>query len=1739
MNFLKKIVKWLTGGGKSKSSSQRRTSSNNRISSTSGNSSRSWYNANESMRRAEQERERAEQERQRKVKEAFAVKVSKPVKSLADDSGKGDTRAKYVKAISSKNAEWKKTAEKNNLNTAKANRMAQLTSKYWQEAEKNTAKTMPASLAFAKGATRGVTMGVSELLEKKAVTNPKIKKDRKEIGSILNNAPNKKAVKVADTVGDIVGSMATFGVGTGGAKALIANGAKSAPKLAKTAESLANTSVMRKVGERMVAKGAFKGTAEEASKFYAKKLAEDLATDALVDHSLSLVDSANRAMSTDGSNKEKAKEFAKNQGLNVIASGATDIAPTLLRALKGSAKKGVKNAEEILKATDEVNNLKAVGADAKEVAKKEADTVDDVIKQVEKSESKSTKAKAPQPKSVRLKKSVPNTVSEFVEEAVTERPMPQPKARAVAEEVSDTVTSPTPSANARTAVRNKTQDIPDVKAQDIPTPKNIDEAVKLNEIPQSDVEVGKVEVRNPNHKKLKNVSEMARESNIGSHNESLNAIPHPSEFKPMNKAKAEVNGHFGAQSKISIGQKLKNKELHEEAQKIADARGERVPDTLLTEINNSRDEKFIQEGSDAIADMAGVPYEARNIPNEAKAKEPVKSAETIEKEFDGNIDEATQARLNDPNLSQEEWMNLNGVTDLTLDKGVTVNNANKGIFGKNEKISALNKDIYNKTYAKISYKEMKERAWNDVCETPRAVYEAIYNTINNGSRFTAVDASLANSLIRYGETYNYPEMSDLGRMFMLEYENEVGRMSGNYAYLTHQWELLSDDAKQEYLAKQINRTAKEFGFIDSTELIDKINTTHESLKDKLIEARPNKEAFTTTKDDDFIDVVVDNIIHGTDEEFVASQKQVLFDVLCRSGNPSILGTLNAWRYLSMLANPKTHIRNVVGNAVYYSARGLADTITEQIQKSYMNSDRVKQAFGENGIYRTRAFLTPSEMRELKKGEGKFGKLLAENFDSDVDEVMKNTNGRYDNQIKNNIRSTKGKVTQSIENLNDINGGFLEKEDRLFVEKNYRKSFTQFLKANGFGTDKLNIKANGGYFNSEEELISYAREFAKVDAAEATYRKANAFATALNKIIRQGQSSNTTALQKGVSIVANAIMPFTTTPSNLLVEGAKFSPLGLMQGQRRIIKALETGDPLMFVRATEEVAQGLTGTGIIALGMFMGGNLYDKGLKLTTSGNDEKYKALKRRGYQDYSLVYEGEDGKGWSVSLDWCAPLSQTLFTGAELARLLEGDGIDGTIFDKGSAIAEVATKIVDPVLNMSMLQGVNDLFDSSAYDADMSALARVAGDLAKNYFGSFVPSLGGAISRTISPYDYETVGVSESNGGQADEYWVNSVISKVPFLSKKYLAPKVDEKGNVVNEKTSPKDYAFAFFNNFISPANIRKVDVSEADRDAMSLYDALKEDGASEDNINKVFLKTDYSTNKSFGNKGKTEEDKALREKMKLNKWERAEYNKTKASNADDALFRLSRNKGWNAQLNDDNRESRFQALASTNPKSTEDVLNALIKTPEYKNASNADKLSMRNAIQKTAFDYSGNKKVYMDRGHSETEYDFKAILPARVQRAYENGNKTVSKEDYLKFYRKAEKLYYSDDGTVRSDVTKASMYKALNGMDLTEEQKAELFNSAKKSNMKPYGSGSGRGGRRRGGYRRRGRSGGSSKMPTKPKQLASASAFKVKVPTTQTIANASAQQRKKIATDFGLSESQLNALIKQVNRDRLKTK
>lgn len=1608
-NLFQRIKDWFTGGNSSKRASSYRGSSNTRAT----NNYTGYRTKSE-----DDERKRKAEEQKAKIEKAFAVSVN----TKADDSKskkRVDTSNKSTKA-------WKKTAEKEfGVTDAKSNRLAQLDPKYWQKQEEHSAKYNPVGLSMAKGAVSGVTMNADKLL----VNSDKDAKARQEkVQKIMEKNGGEKSVKRANVVGELAGTMATFGLGTAGARGAV-EGSKA---VAKATSKLANTEIVRKASARAIEKGLAKGSIEEVSQQLAKKLATEFGADVAVDNTLGLIDATTRAsLAEDG---EKGKEFLTNVGINALATGTLDLAPTLVKALKGA--KSLKNVEkkELEKAVEEVAK-----AELPKQAEKEA--VGEAV-----SEMPVETPPAESPTASVLEQDLKNIEEGKPLEPKAELPTEMPTAKPVE--------PPAPKAEAQPngAVAD---DVMDSIGQDPEVRKMFDEAQLEDDRRILNSTNGYIDTSTFGSRT--EIKDLSIEQFLG--REAFDEVRPASEH--------QLNGHFGTRNDVSYSEVMALKEKQELAKKLADENGERVTDSSITSYSMSKDKEFQDE---AVAKM----------------------------------DEL----------------------------GIT---AKDGEMNINERMS---NHLYDPKYKKLSYREMCAVAREDVYNNPKAVMNHLYSLMKTGDRFTAVDLALSAQLVEYGDRFAVPCASDLGHMFLMDYANEMGRISGMYQFISKQWNLLSGEKKVDYLYKQVKKYAKDMnlGSIeDIKQLIQnayasRVSESGEDIYENLMKNRGegNYQYDLLTIDRDKIsvfDVLVDNVINSTDENYTKLAKAELWQSINGTVEPTFLNNLMTWRYFSMLGNPATHMRNLTGNFVFTGVRSVSDVFTTGIENIMHSMGKID--------FKSRAILTPSEIKDILGGKGTYGSVIDKALEEDLEGIMKSSQG-YKNQLIDEFGTANLNLAEKgIKKGEDVIGNYLEKEDKLFVAFNYQKSLGQFLKANGYGSGAGNkmLKANGGRFENDEAILEAGRNWARQDAQEATFRNFNDLSRMLNSAVRKGEKRNATALEKGIAFGTNAIVPFTTTPINILVQGARFSPLGFTKHAVGLMKATSPED---YIKHAEGLGAGLTGTGILALGMWLSSNNSESvaGIQfMSSAGEDERAKALKRAGYQDYSVVFTDGEGHGISYSFEWCSPIAQTLFTGVEIGRMMRGGlnaGNETTGFDRLGNITQIASRMVDPTLQMSVLQGVNTFIEGANNDSGVSGAVSGVTALAQNYFGSLIPSFMGALSRTVSPYDYNLVGTSSTEMGSNLEYTINAQKAKLPFLATAMLAPKVNEKGEIVGKKESAGDYAKAFAKNMFSVGKYQKIDMTDADRDAIKTYDEAIADGIDPDTAKQVFAKVDYSTEKKIG---KTDKKYGLKkETLNLDKWERATSQQNRSKNGADAIDALLKSKAWNAQVSKDNRESRQAELRAKAPKSTSEALDILVNTPEYKGANADEKIAMRNAILDKATKYSANKETYMNRGHSEAEYDFLEKVPARVQHAYNTSGLSdiLTKEQIVDATKGMAKVSYSEDGTRRTYYSKKSMLAYLDKADLSEEQKKALYNTFKNKNAKGYGQG-GSGGRHRGG-------GGSSKSSTKSQAKLSAFKPSVKNSDFKSITNNINQDYSKVKREFGLTDAELQAIIKQANRDSL---
>ena len=542
------------------------------------------------------------------------------------------------------------------------------------------------------------------------------------------------------------------------------------------------------------------------------------------------------------------------------------------------------------------------------------------------------------------------------------------------------------------------------------------------------------------------------------------------------------------------------------------------------------------------------------------------------------------------------------------------------------------------------------------------------------------------------------------------------------------------------------------------------------------------------------DEMLNRLRNASEEELTELRKQINIE-LWNQVPATFSEKLTAWRYLAMLGNPRTHIRNIVGNALYVPVVRMDNIVQSGLQKAF--SRKLEKV----GAKKTAAILTnSSDDRALKKFAGDQFDKLRKTLDSG--------NGKYNEEL----RPLEAKVFNNrfLEGAKKLNSAALEAEDQMFMKINFDSAFAQYCKANGKKVGDLT-----------EEFVQQASEHAYNEALRATYRDPSRLADALarfrkNLNVKATDDATMKVAKTAGKVVMDSALPFTKTPINILRRGVSHSLLGLAKGIFQIARAK---DAVALQKAITQVAEGLTGTGVMALGMYMG----NKGLANGSLGEyNSEYKWKQLLGKQDYALNI-GD----YSITMDWAAPICMPFFVGVEIGNAWLKEG--GNIWD----VIESLSQIYQPVLEMSMLSGVQNLFDFA--NGDSKDIVKFMGNAAQNLVSQFIPTLVGQTARTLVPERKIALSTAENKLQRDTEKYIDKLENKIPGLTNTNQS-FVDMFGRT-DSKQSPTDYLKAGLENFLSPAYVQK---KETDRTALELENLRQELGSE----GKDVVPTDYSS-------------------------------------------------------------------------------------------------------------------------------------------------------------------------------------------------------------------------------------------------------------------------------------------------------
>ena len=707
--------------------------------------------------------------------------------------------------------------------------------------------------------------------------------------------------------------------------------------------------------------------------------------------------------------------------------------------------------------------------------------------------------------------------------------------------------------------------------------------------------------------------------------------------------------------------------------------------------------------------------------------------------------------------------------------------------------------------------------------------------------------------------------------------------------------------------------------------------------------------------------------------------------------------IDSWRYFSMLANPRTHIRNIIGNLSMASVQTVKNKVAGGLeaiaQKTGMIDKRSKT-------------LKPASKETRKFAKADVNNVLSRlNNESKFD--TRNLIQQYQRTFKSNL------LENTLGKLYNLNSKALEKEDIFGLKRAYRKSLADYMTANKLTESDLTAGTREADIQLEK-----ARKYAIEQAQEATFHQQSAMASILNTFENKSTATR---------LITGAVIPFKKTPINVAKTGASYSPLGLVKSFTLDIANLRNGK-ITANQYIDNLAKGLTGTGIAAAGYA----LAQAGI-LSASGDDDDQKNQyyqEDRGNQPFSLKIGDK-----TYSLDWLAPTAIPLFIGAELNFNINNSNEEQTaedILDRISNGIDAMSSAMNPMIEMSMLSGLASTIKSFS-QGDTQVFQNLAINAGKSYINQFFPTLSGQIAKIVDDTERSTTSTKKNAFAKAVDSTGKQILNKIPFASQ-LLPAKTDVWGNTLKRDSNPFYRALQQTTFPWTEKNLKSTDVDNAISD---LYEETGEKS----------VLPNTSINKDFTLNG---------EKYRLTAEEYAEYKKQYGKNSYNLLNGLTRSKEYKNMNNEQKTEAISKVYEYANEKNKVDYANknkVEIETSSLYNTVTS--IEEEGGKGSDYFKYLG-EIMGIEKAEEKIKILEESDIPSKSKSSiYTN---TVGKSDdfysnvlkesninineYLKYKQQKFESDRKDDGTLEGKTVtnskKKKVYNYVNGMNITYNQK-----------------------------------------------------------------------------------------------------
>lgn len=368
------------------------------------------------------------------------------------------------------------------------------------------------------------------------------------------------------------------------------------------------------------------------------------------------------------------------------------------------------------------------------------------------------------------------------------------------------------------------------------------------------------------------------------------------------------------------------------------------------------------------------------------------------------------------------------------------------------------------------------------------------------------------------------------------------------------------------------------------------------------------------------------------ERAFAAVKQVIGDKV-----PATLSDkVKALQRISLLLNPKTNVRNVLGNTILGTLENTKDIISAPLDK--LVSLKTRQ----------RTTLLPSMEGFKTQGKGLVKGVRTVIGDAKAGVNTSQSVGQFeisgDRIFNNKILNRLDKATNTA----------LRFGDEPFYQAAYDESLRQQLK-----------------IAKTTEPTKEMLEKAKLLAEDRTLQNTSAMSEGFKGLQK---SINKLTGNENLGIGTFAV-PFAKTPANILDKAIDYSPVGSIKAITQLISK-KTFNQKQFV---DRIGRSIVGTG----GIMLGYDLAKEGVITGQSNKDKDVAALDR---QMGKSAYAFKSGDTYRT-FDWAAPASIMLAIGADMYQ--EGK----TSKDVKTVAVKAMTSGASTLFKQSLLQGFQKLF--------------------------------------------------------------------------------------------------------------------------------------------------------------------------------------------------------------------------------------------------------------------------------------------------------------------------------------------------------------------------------------------------------------------------------------------------------------